>query len=407
MKLNRILIALTISVVHVFATGCVQVIPSPRGEDKTIPAVVTNVTSEALAGKVKLTYQLPDDPSLLYVKAVYRLNSGVMREVKSSFYTNTMILDGFGDTDEHEVKLYSVSKTEIQSEPVIITVRPLENPIWEVYRSLEISEDFGGIIVSAENPAEADVVIEISVKDTLGRWESLSNIDSKAPKIQRSHRGLDTLTYQLAAVVRDRFLNYTDTSYVTVHPLYEVVMDKSRFQQLLLPGDAESQAPDWLAMSCIWDGNYSIDNVTRFLTQQNYQGDLPIWFTFDMGTPAVLSRMMHWTYGLDQGYMIDGRRRFYCDAHLKVFEVWGTNKITSDGSFDSWEKLARFEVIKPSGLPDGQQTIEDYDVAVNGWEHTFPSGLPKVRYIRIVAIETWGNKPYFDIEEIELYGDPR
>mgnify|MGYP005805199943 FL=1 len=88
----------------ILAMGCTEDELEPMGHNSTPPGQVTGIEVENLPGKAKLSYTLPDDPDLLYVKAVYRLNSGVMREIKASYYTNTMPLDGFGDTHIHEVQ---------------------------------------------------------------------------------------------------------------------------------------------------------------------------------------------------------------------------------------------------------------------------------------------------------------
>lgn len=80
----------------------------PLEHDSTPPGQVSNIQVKSGPGTVTLRYTLPRDKNLLYVKAVYTLQSGAEREVRASYYTNTMTLDGFFDTEEHEVKIYSV-----------------------------------------------------------------------------------------------------------------------------------------------------------------------------------------------------------------------------------------------------------------------------------------------------------
>ena len=407
MKQNNIIIAFVALAMICIASSCTQYEPAPRGEDMTIPAVVTNIKVENLPGKVKLTYQLPDDPSLLYVKAVYLLNSGVQREIKASLYTNTMILDGFGDTDIHEIKLYSVSKTEVHSEPLVVEVNPLENPIWDVFRSLHFEDDFGGLSISAENAARENVVIEIGIKDEEGQWASLTNIETQAAVIERTQRGMDVDTYELSATVRDRFFNYTDTTYFEITPLFEVEIDKANFQEMSLPGDTESSGQGWLDIKTIWDGISDIGSVERFLSVAKPDDPEPQMITFDMGVKAKLSRFVCWGYGYDGGDMVDGRRQFYIGEHMRYFEIWGSNNFNPDGSLSGWTLLGEFENVKPSGLPEGQQTVEDYDKGANGFEYTFEGNMPAVRYIRIRNIESWEATTRFGIVEIALFGDPR
>src|SRR5690606_37331026 len=96
-------------------------------------------------GVAKVTYSILNDETLLYVKAIFESHQGVEREVKSSIYKNYIELDGFGDTNEYQVKLYAVNRSEVSSEPTSFTIRPLTPPIHTVFETLEVSEDFGGV----------------------------------------------------------------------------------------------------------------------------------------------------------------------------------------------------------------------------------------------------------------------
>lgn len=170
------------------AMGCTEDELEPMGHNSTPPGQVTGIEVENLRVRRNFPIRCPDDPDLLYVKAVYRLNSGVMREIKASYYTNTMTLDGFGDTNIHEVQVYAVNRSEVASEPVSVKVQPQENPIWSVRRSLVIADDFSGVNIKAENPSRESVAIEIMCKDSLGTWQTLESVESSLPKIEAACR---------------------------------------------------------------------------------------------------------------------------------------------------------------------------------------------------------------------------
>ena len=70
-----------------------------------------------------------------------------------------MLLEGFKGLVPIEVTIKAVNKGELESEPVIVIVNPLEAPIFEVFESLEVGPDFGGIYVKASNPVEEDIAI--------------------------------------------------------------------------------------------------------------------------------------------------------------------------------------------------------------------------------------------------------
>src|SRR5690348_12049015 len=88
-------------------TGCEQEkIVGPLENDGTAPGPVSKVQVESLHGGARLTYSLPNDPGLFYVEADFEIRPGVREQVKSSYYNNSLVIQGFGDTTEHEVTLY-------------------------------------------------------------------------------------------------------------------------------------------------------------------------------------------------------------------------------------------------------------------------------------------------------------
>ncbi len=101
------------------------------------------MTAESLHGAVKISFDLPGDKDLQYIKARYTTPAGVVRETKVSRYNRSLTMEGFGDTDEHTITVFAVDKSENVSEAAEIKVRPLEPPIWIVRRSLGITPDFG------------------------------------------------------------------------------------------------------------------------------------------------------------------------------------------------------------------------------------------------------------------------
>src|SRR5690606_10186523 len=133
---------------------------APVGGKGDVPGPVSNVVVTPGPGVVKLTYDLPDAKDLLYVKAVVMVN-GVEREVKASFYENQLEIKGFGDVNTYEVSLYAVSRSEVMSEPVRVSVVPDTPPLLSTFESLEIFADFGGATVGFSNEAEGELNIVV------------------------------------------------------------------------------------------------------------------------------------------------------------------------------------------------------------------------------------------------------
>ncbi len=371
---------------------------NPLESSSTPPGQVTNVQVLNKKGLSVLTYSLPNDKDLSYVKAEYILPNGSTRSVIASYYTNQLIVDGFSEPGTYKVKLYAVNRSEVASEPTEVTVTPEESPIWDIYRSLAVQPSFGGLQLRAENPDRAKISILIMEKNEYGEWVADPNsVYTSTDKILATMRGMDTIPRDFAFVVRDRWLNYTDTLYTQIKPLYETAIPKSGYRGFRLPGDAPNHTST--SHAGMWDGD--IMNWPRiYMTQAAISG--PHFTTIDLGGLSKLSRIVIWDY--PEYY---NGRTYYYKGNLKEFEVWGSDNPPADGSWNNWHLLGSYNATKPSGLPFGQQSDEDYQTAVNGFNWEFDITAPKVRYIRIRSTKNWDGSSYMAIGEIQVYGDPR
>lgn len=345
-------------------------------QDDSPPKPVSNVKTEALPGAAMITYDLPedDDLDLLYVKAIYEIRPGVRQEQSTSFYDHEILVEGFGDTDEHEVKLISVDRSGNESQPVTVVVKPLTPPVKLVYESLDYESDFSGIRLSLSNSAEADIMVGILVKDEDGDWKPYDKDYTSLPEKIFSVRGLESVPTTFGVYVRDRWLNFSDTMVKRLTPLFEEQADKNSFQELALPGDASNS---W-DLSGLWDEKYGTHEGIR----ANDNNGLPAHYQFSIGERYKISRFRLWG-------IIDGRE--YSSNNIKAFEIWGSDSPTDD--FSGWTLMGTFEVKKPSGLPPGQYTNEDRATAAAGDEFTMPFDAPSVKYIRINVLSTFSSPP--------------
>lgn len=371
---------------------------NPLESNSTPPGKVTNVQVLNKKGLSVLTYSLPNDKDLSYVKAEYVLPNGSTRSVIASYYTNQLIVDGFSEPGTYKVNLYAVNRSEGMSEPTEVTVTPEESPIWDIYRSLAVQPSFGGLQLRAENPDRAKISILIMEKNEYGEWVADPNsVYTSTDKILATMRGMDTIARDFAFVVRDRWLNYTDTLYTQIKPLYETAIAKSGYRGFRLPGDAPNHTST--SYAGMWDGD--IMNWPRiYMTQAAISGHH--YTTVDLGVLAKLSRIVIWDY--PEYY---NGRTYYYKGNLKEFEIWGSDNPPADGSWNNWHLLGAYNATKPSGLPFGQQSDEDYQTAVNGFNWEFDIDAPKARYIRIKSTKNWDGSSYMAIGEIQAYGDPR
>lgn len=357
------------------------------------PAVVTNIRVENKSGSALLSYTLPSTEDLYYVKAEYEIRPGVRRETVSTFYTNQLLVDGFYSTEEQEVTLYAVNRSEVKSDPIKVKVKPLKSPIQQVYESLAVIPGFGGPNVKFKNEERYPIVIVPLIKDNLGRITTLDKIYTKTLSGNVTLRGQEAVETDFGFVVTDRFGNHTDTLYKKLTPYSETKLDRTKFSEYTLPGDAVMAYSTFVRY--LWDGNY---NGARWPCTFTLEGvTTPQTITIDLGVTKALSRLIYFPRTEDGN-------NYYRRACMKSYEIWGSNNPPANGSFDNWTLLATNTVVKPSGLPSGQETAEDKAYALQGWSSEFEPGLPPFRYIRIKCLKNWENTYAIMGTQIEVYG---
>ncbi|MEO6230319.1 MAG: DUF4959 domain-containing protein [Ferruginibacter sp.] len=397
-KFHHLIAVVTLGVLS--TTSCNKDLEThnPLKDDPTVPAQISNVSVVNKDGGSVITYTVPNDPHLLYVKAVYTRTNGDVAESKASYYSNSVVAEGFADTLEHEVKLYSVNRSEITSAPVVVKIKPLEAAIWKVYRSINLINAFGGYNLNAVNPTKADIAILVTKKNVFNEYETdnnssvYTNIDSITSKI----RGLDTLDYRFGFVVRDHWGNKTDTLYKSIKPLFETQISPANFTKFSLPGDAP-QVTNGAALEYAWDNKLGWPWVS--FTEQAAGGPNPHIITFSMGVTAKISRI--WIRPFPEG------TRFYYLTTMKRFEIYGATNPNLNGALDaSWTLLGSYNVVKPSGLAYGTDDAVDQATGAAGFNWDVDLSAPKVKYIRVRCLENFAGGTAQSINELKVYGDP-
>lgn len=343
--------------------------------DATPPGEVSNIKVEPLPGGAVISYDLPKgDLDLLYVMAKYEIRPGVKLEASSSFYDNSLVIHGFGDIKEHDVELYTVDRSGNRSKSVIKKVIPLKAPVIQVYDSLEVRADFGGIRTYINNPSKENLMVGVMIRDEFGDWKDFDAFYTGLPISSFAARGLKAVPTEFGIYIRDRWMNYSDTLVETFTPLHEEELDKSQFSELSLPGDGGST---W-SLSGLWDGGLGTHSGIR--APDNNGVPAHYQFQISKNNKMKISRFKMWG-------IIDGRE--YSSNNIREFEIWGSNDPGSDGEFDSWILMGSFEVKKPSGLPDGEYTEDDRAQAQAGDDFDMPFDAPAVKYIRLNVLSTF------------------
>ena len=378
----------------------------PVSTDKTKPGIVTNIKVKNLNGAAYITYTLPNSPNLLYVQAEYNINGKTVRQTKSSYYTDTVLVDGFAKSQDYTVTLWSVSRANVQSDPVTVTVHP-DTPYYLLVKpTIKLAADFGGVNVKGVNRGKADVgVILIALDNSTQALEVQDQHYTNKDSINYTVRGYPATPRKFGAYVTDKYGNISDTTILTVTPIFETLLDKSKFSVYRLPTDSPT-AYGW-EVPYLWDGktdNYSPGWHTA------PGGPQPMQVTFSLGVSAQLSRFVMWERP-DQFA--------YAHGNPKDFSIWGSNKPAPQDALlpqsapvgtvvGDWINLGNYHYPDPpSGLSPGFTNAADAAFVAAGVNFDIPPGSPAVTYFRVLVHDTWSGGDFAHIMEFSIYGNPQ
>ncbi|TKG93923.1 DUF4959 domain-containing protein [Puteibacter caeruleilacunae] len=364
---------------------------NPLYDDTIPPQPVTNVEITNLNGKAEVSYELPNERDLSYVLAVCEPSPGVTREVKTSIYSNKVLLEGFYLSQDFQVKLYTVDKAELKSEPVTITVHPEEPEYLTVGGTLEMAPDFGGPMITWENEYESELLLFCFAEDSLGQMKPSESFISTAQEGNYTIRGFDDTERKFGVIVQDKWQNYTDTIFYTITPKKEVELDQSKWK--LFTGFKD----DTDLFSGEGNFKYLKDGKTNKVWKTTYGANPPyLSYTIDLGVETTFSRVKMWH---DEGSAFTGSR-------FKILELYGSNELESDWS--AWTMIhdGPYTVVKPSGLVGKNYTEEDKEAIKNGFEIIATQGIGSFRYLRIKYIENFENRTASaSCSELRIYGE--
>ncbi len=351
------------------------------------PGEVTSPTVKNLPGAAIITYTIPEDEDLLYVKATYTLDNGEIVEQKASAYANSLRIEGIGKSREVEVILVAGDRSKNESKPVKVITHPTDAPIYAVFKTLVSGPDFGGIFLGWKNLTESEVVITVNTTDASGNLVLAENFYSKSANGQGFVRGFASVERLFAISLRDRWGNVTDTIKKLYTPLYEErIQPKDKFRRWNPIGIPYKEYAPAYSIEKIWDE----DPFSRYLY---FATSFPDSFTFDMGQTAIFSRFK---------VMLD-RAQGFGGQNIKEFEVWGAPTADVSANFSKgWYKLGSYKMTKPTDFGGSGQ--EDQAKLASGEDFSVDPNAPPVRYIRFVSLSTWGSSQYTTLTELQFWG---
>ncbi|NDV65281.1 DUF5000 domain-containing lipoprotein [Bacteroides sp. 224] len=384
------------------ASGCGDDIETRKpfgGDDGRVPGKVTVDSYEEIPGGVKIKFIAPNDEDLMYVKVHYKLDNGKDMEARASLYSDEILVEGFGNTESKNLRISAVDRHENEGESTSFDVIPGTPACITAYEELKTGPTFGGIFINTTNDHTNYLMLDISTKDEDDKWYTVHTEYTSMKGIEFRVRGFAAEPRDFKISIRDLWGNSSETYSTNITPLYEEKLDLTKFKALVLPGDLKVDV--YGPMENLFNGNNRWDEMNLAHSQDFNPDEFPVWFTFDMGQVATLSRFTYWQRLMNNGDFL------YDNGSIKEWEVWGSADVPDQsGSWDGWTKLMDCESIKPSGWPSGSKSEEDIEYARRGEEFEFPMGTPAVRYIRFKINSTHTGAGLVVMQQLWFYGTP-
>jgi hypothetical protein len=376
----------------------------PSSDDKTKPGVVSNIKVDNFDGGAYITYDLPNSPNILYVQANYRINGVATRETKSSYYSDSVKVEGFAQSQDYEVTLRVVTRANVESDPLIVKVHPNEPVYQRVFPSLAMQSDFGGANVRALNPLKKPIGI-IIVDLTNSKPRLITQYYTDRDTIEFNIRGYDTAERKFGAYVTDNWGNVSDTLIKAINPIFETEIDKNKFAAYPLSSDSKIYS-NW-GITMLWD---KVTDGTQAPFHTDVGAGIPGLASFDMGQLVKLSRYKAWQ-----------QPQFaYTDGNPKKWVLWGSATPIGDVPLPinsapgdvvgGWTQIGTYNCPPPpsGNIPPTPATAADVDFTRPGFDFNVPFSAPPVRYIRIQALELWNSSiNFFIFQEMTFYGKPQ
>lgn len=409
-----------------------------------MPAKVLNVSVKNISGASIIYYDRPDDPNMRYVKAVYTTDDGVKMDATASFYTDSIVIEGFRDACECDVKLYSVNATEGLSEPVVVKINPERPPYLRAFDDMEIVPTFLGVRFRTKNETQAKLMLSAYKKNmATGEFEEINQHFTTLGEVNYSVKGQDTIEWEYGVRIRDKWGHWTEGMKTNfVKPWFEQELDKKLFKEVrlcnviagntgdmpdqtgfLLPSNYWGHFMHWWSGSDVkfeylYDGQKGTSTGKCYHTRNN--SVLPQHFTIDLGQPYTLSRILIWGRWSDTGMgaSSNDNAHVFKNGFPKTIQIYGA---TYDGpdiyqlhddieNPEYWTLLDTYTLRRADGTTDlitttgSYGTEEDRLILQQGHEFEFPDAH-KIRYFRFRTLECYNPAvSSVMLGEISLFG---
>ena len=367
--------------------------------DSIPPGVVSNITVTPTNGGGIITYTLPDDDDILYVKAVYTNSQGDEVFRVASKHNTSVEVNGLNQSTPVNVKLYVIDINENVSNVVEVDFIPLESFIFLVQESINITPDLGGVKITWENIASKTVFVYVHILNE--GEETVRILSSDNPQESIFVRGLEAKELTFSTRVEDFDGNITELEEKgKFTPLFEEKIDKSTWV-LIANQSINGDAYEGLTIN-FWDDvvdtvETDADNSYFIITRDNNGGSLnfPLDIVIDLNKNVKIQRFKVWQRAF--WYNGGGVTYHYQEENLKSFDLYTSNDA------QTWDLLGQFDIGDPRDAA-GNIPASAFQEAIEGHEFSLPNTSEQFRYLKFSITSNYGSTQITVGSEITLYG---
>ena len=288
----------------------------PYGSDSgNAPGTVRVTSYEQIPGGVTLKFVAPADEDLLYIKIKYKLDNGKEMEARASLYTDETTIEGFGNVNPKKLVISAVNKMDREGDAITTEVVPGKPAYLTAIEEIQVSPTFGGIYIHTTNGGKNYLIFDVSTKDEDGNWKVEHTEYTSLKNIHFTLRGFTAEPRDFKIRVRDLYENQSEEYMTNLTPLYEEKLDLTKFKTFYLPNDIRMDNAG-SNLERLFNGDYGLNSWNYAHGYDFNPSEFPVWFTFDMGQNAQLSRFTSWQRSMGGGM-------YYQAGAIKEWEVWG------------------------------------------------------------------------------------
>ena len=384
-------------IVGLILLGCEE----SNSGDTTPPGELIVVSTTPTYGGGIITYELPQDDDILFVRADYTNAQGEDVFRVSSKNNNHIEISGMVEAEPVEISLRVVDKSENESNSVIVSLTPERSFIYEILENISLTEDLGGVRVYWENLAEKTVFIYFYIE--ADGEEDVRILSSSLKTNSQFIRGLSAVPTKISVKVEDFDGNSTSIVELGEYtPLFEEKIDKSTWSlvsNLSINGNAyEGRTVNF--WDDVVDTAATNSDNSYFIINRNDNGGVLRWpldIVIDLNKTVKINRFKVW----QRAYWYNGPDAttpyYYQAENLREFDLFVSNDKTE------WELLGSFDIGDPKNS-EGEIPTEKIEEAAAGHDFSLDEISPNFRYLKFSIQANYGSDSFTHGSEISLFG---